>query len=44
MKTRALAAAVIIAAGLAAGCGSPGRPHAGVPAEGGAWTKVIVLR
>jgi len=34
MRTRALFAAVIIAAGLAAGCGSPARPHAGVPAEG----------
>src|SRR5258708_10740 len=34
MRTRALFAAVIIAAGLAADCGSPARPHAGVPAEG----------
>jgi Domain of unknown function (DUF4232) len=31
---RALAAAVIIAAGLAAGCGSPARPQAGAPAGG----------
>jgi len=29
MRTRALAAAVIIAAGLGVGCGSPARPHAG---------------
>src|SRR5262249_45222069 len=33
MRTRALAA-VIIAAGLGAGCGSPARPHAGLPAGG----------
>src|SRR5262249_60363720 len=34
MRTRALFAAVIIAAGLGVGCGSPARPHAGPPAEG----------
>jgi Protein of unknown function (DUF4232) len=34
MRTRALFAAVIIAAGLTADCGSPARPHPGVPDEG----------
>lgn len=34
MRKRAVFAAVIIVAGLTVGCGSPARPHAGVPARG----------
>jgi len=34
MRKRALFAVVIIAAGLAVGCGSPARPHVGAPAKG----------